>query len=168
VELAAKDPLLPTDRTHDRLGLATGAASAVPVRCDVTIHAAAGLPQPNGVPPLRLETVTIENVAMQIQTYTDRNIAGHEALAQTVEEIVQRLLGRFSEQISRVEVHLSDENSSAKSGIADKRCLLEAKLAGQQPVSVSEQAQTVESAVKGAAHKMVHLLDSELGKLRQH
>lgn len=67
MELAAKDPLLPTDRTHDRLGLATGAASAVPVRCDVTIHAAAGLPQPNGVPPLRLETVTIENVAMQIQ-----------------------------------------------------------------------------------------------------
>jgi hypothetical protein len=115
-----------------------------------------------------LETVAIEHVPMQIQTNTDRNIAGHEALAQTVEGILQRLLARFSEQITRVEVHLSDENSSAKSGMADKRCLLEARLAGQQPVSVSEQAQTVESAVTGAAHKMVHLLDSELGKLRQH
>lgn len=105
---------------------------------------------------------------MQIQTNTDRNISGREALAQNVEEILTRLLGRFGDQITRVEVHLSDENSSSKSGIEDKRCLLEVRLAGQQPVSVSEQAQTVDAAVTGAAHKMISLLDSELGKLRQH
>lgn len=105
---------------------------------------------------------------MQIQTNTDRNIVGHEALAQNVEEIVERLLGRFGDQITRVEIHLSDENSSTKSGTADKRCLLEARLAGQQPVSVSELAHTVDAAVTGAAHKMISLLESELGKLRQH
>jgi hypothetical protein len=111
---------------------------------------------------------TTENAAMQIQTNTDRNIAGDEALVQNVEEILERLLGRFGEQITRLEVHLSDENSSAKFGVADKRCLLEARLAGQQPVSVTEHAQTVEAAVTGAAHKMIHLLASELGKLREH
>ncbi|MEO7051253.1 MAG: HPF/RaiA family ribosome-associated protein, partial [Rhodanobacter sp.] len=95
-------------------------------------------------------------------------IAGHEALAQNVEEVVERLLGRFSEQVTRVEVHLSDENGSSKSGAADKRCLLEVRLAGRQPVSVSEQAHTVNAAVTGASHKMIHLLESELGKLRQH
>lgn len=105
---------------------------------------------------------------MQIQTNTDRNISGHEALAQHVEEILEYLLARFTDQITRVEVHLSDENSSAKSGVADKRCLLEVRLAGQKPVSVSEQAQTVDAAVTGAAHKMISLLDRELGKLRQH
>ena len=104
---------------------------------------------------------------MQIQTNTDRNISGHDALAQNVEEILERLLGRFGEQITRVEVHLSDENGSTKSGADDKRCLLEVRLAGQQPVSVSEQAHTVNAAVTGAAHKMIHLLETELGKLRQ-
>ena len=105
---------------------------------------------------------------MQIQTDTDRNISGHDSLALQVEEILERLLGRFSDRISRVEAHLSDENGSTKSGVADKRCLLEVRLAGQQPVSVSQQAQTVDTAVTGAAHKMISLLDSELGKLRQH
>lgn len=108
------------------------------------------------------------NITMQIQTNTDRNISGHETLDQHVEEILERLLGRFSDQITRIEVHLSDEDSATKSGVADKRCLLEARLAGRQPVSVSEQAQTVDAAVTGAAHKMTSLLDSELGKLRQH
>ena len=105
---------------------------------------------------------------MQIQINTDRNIPGNEALAKSVEEIVERILGRFGTQITRVEVHLSDEDSGAKSGIADKRCLLEVRLAGQQPISVTDQADHVEAAVAGAAHKMVSLLDSELGKLRQH
>ena len=105
---------------------------------------------------------------MQIQTNTDRNISGHDALAQNVEEILERLLGRFSDQITRVEVHLSDENGSTKSSVEDKRCLLEVRLAGQQPVSVSEQAHTVNAAVTGAAHKMISLLETELGKLRAH
>ena len=49
--------------------------------------------------------------------------------------------------------------------MVDKRCLLEVRLAGRQPASVSEQAQTVDQAVRGAAQKMVSSLESELGKL---
>ena len=105
---------------------------------------------------------------MQIQTNTDQNISGHDALAQNVEEVLERLLGRFGDQITRAEVHLSDGNGSTKSGVEDKRCLLEIRLAGQPPVSVSEQAHTVNAAVTGAAHKMISLLETELGKLRQH
>lgn len=62
-------------------------------------------------------------------------------------------------------MHLSDEDSASKSGVADKRCLLEARLAGRDPVSVSDIALTVEQAANGAAKKMVSLLESELGKL---
>ncbi len=105
---------------------------------------------------------------MQIQVNTDRNISGDDSLAETVGEILERLLARFANQITRLEVHLSDENSTSKSGVVDKRCLLEARLAGRDPTSVSDVALTVEQAVTGAAHKMVSLLESELGKLGKH
>lgn len=105
---------------------------------------------------------------MQIQVNTDKNISGHEALAQNVEDILTRVLARFAPQITRLEVHLSDENSASKSGVVDKRCLLEARLAGRDPTSVNNTALTVEQAVTGAAQKMVSLLDSQLGKLGKH
>ncbi len=101
---------------------------------------------------------------MQVQINTDKNISGDEAFAQSIEDVLRRVLSRFSDQITRIEVHLSDENSAAKSGMADKRCLLEVRLAGQQPIVVSEQAQSVEQAVKGAAQQMVSLIETELGK----
>ena len=105
---------------------------------------------------------------MHIQINTDKNISGQEAMTQDVEEILKRVLGRFAGQITRLEVHLSDENSASKSGVIDKRCLLEARLAGREPTSVSDLALTIEQATSGAAHKMVRLLESELGKLGTH
>lgn len=102
---------------------------------------------------------------MQIQINTDSNIEGNNALAQQVETVVRGTLDRFSEQITRVEVHLSDENSDNKFGAKDKRCLLEVRLAGRQPIAVSEQAPTLEQAVDGAAEKMKRSLDSTLGRL---
>jgi hypothetical protein len=105
---------------------------------------------------------------MQIQVNTDRNISGDEAFIHHIEATLNHTLGRFSDHITRLEVHVSDENSTSKSGSADKRCLLEARLAGRDPSSVSDQAQTVEQAVHGAAHKMVSLLEHELGKLGSH
>lgn len=105
---------------------------------------------------------------MQIQVNTDRNISGQEALSQDVEAILNRVLARFASQITRLEVHLSDVNSASKSGVIDKRCLLEARLSGREPTSVSDSASSVEKAVAGAAQKMVSLLKSELGKLGEH
>jgi len=102
---------------------------------------------------------------VHIQVNTDKNIAGHEGLARSVEETLNHVLARFANQITRLEVHLSDENSASKSGVVDKRCLLEARLAGHDPRSVSDLALTVDQAVSGAARKMVSLLESELGKL---
>lgn len=102
---------------------------------------------------------------MQIQVNTDNNISGDERLGQVVEETLKQTLARFASQITRLEVHLSDENSNSKSGVIDKRCLLEARLTGRKPTTVSDTALTIDQAVKGAAQKMVNLLESELGKL---
>lgn len=104
---------------------------------------------------------------MQVQINTDRNIEGNHALTQQIEAAVRSTLDRFSEQVTRVEVHLSDENSEHKFGAKDKRCLLEVRLAGREPIAASDQAPTVEEAVDGAAQKMKHRLDSTLGRLGQ-
>jgi len=104
---------------------------------------------------------------MKIQLNTDVNIEGTEALAAQVTAWVEQALTRFSQHVTRVEVHLSDENGS-KSGQHDQRCMLEARLEGRQPVAVTDHAATLEQAVHGAARKLAHLLDSTLGRLHDH
>jgi ribosome-associated translation inhibitor RaiA len=104
---------------------------------------------------------------MQIQINTDDNITNSDALAERIEATVRDVLERFSDQVTRVEVHLSDENSDKKSGGADIRCLLEARLAGRQPVAVTDEAATLEQAVDGAVRKMRRSLDSTIGRLQQ-
>ena len=101
---------------------------------------------------------------MKIQINTDRNIEGHEELAHEVEATLEAAVGRFAHQITRVEVHLSDLNSQ-KFGADDKRCLLEARLAGLRPTAVSHEAATVQEAVEGAAKKLQSSLESTLGRL---
>lgn len=61
---------------------------------------------------------------MHVQTNTDRNIQASESLAAQVEAVVIGALGRFVDQVTRVEVHLSDENgakSGAESSLARER-----------------------------------------------
>ncbi len=101
---------------------------------------------------------------MQVQINTDRNIEGHEALAAQVSDVVGSALSRISDHITRVEVHLSDENSH-KSGQNDKRCVMEARLEGRQPIAVTHQAATLDQAVDGAADKLTRLIESTLGRL---
>ncbi len=69
---------------------------------------------------------------MRVQLKTDRHMAAHNELTHQVETVMEGAVGRFADQITRVEVHLSDENSQ-KGGGDDTRCLLEARLAGLQP-----------------------------------
>lgn len=102
---------------------------------------------------------------MQIQINTDSNIEGDAELVQLMKAVVRNGLDRFSEQVTRVEVHLSDQNSDKKFGNEDIRCLLEARLAGLQPISVSDSAATLEQAVDGAVEKLTRSLDSTLGRL---
>lgn len=104
---------------------------------------------------------------MKIQLNTDVNINGTEGLAAKVAATIEQALERFSEHVTRVEVHLSDENGD-KSGQHDQRCMLEARLKGRQPVAVTDHAATLEQAVHGAAQKLAHLLDSTLGRLHDH
>lgn len=104
---------------------------------------------------------------MKIQVNTDDNVEGREKLARRVEAEVSRTLGHLSDHITRVEVHLSDENSG-KSGRDDKRCLMEARIEGRQPVAVSNLAGSLDEAFCGAAEKLRRALERTLGRLKDH
>jgi ribosome-associated translation inhibitor RaiA len=104
---------------------------------------------------------------MQIQINTDNNIEGSARMSAYFTETLEDALSRFQEQITRVVVHLSDENAH-KEGGDDKRCLLEARLKGLKPVVVSHNAENIEIAVSGATDKLVKSLESTIGKLRNH
>jgi len=104
---------------------------------------------------------------MQIQVNTDNNIHGRDDVVRHVEGVVQSKLGAVAAHITRVEVHLQDENA-AKGGPDDKRCMVEVRLEGRAPIAATHNAGTIPSAVSGALDKMRNALDSELGKLRKH
>ncbi|MFZ1730940.1 MAG: HPF/RaiA family ribosome-associated protein [Bacteroidota bacterium] len=104
---------------------------------------------------------------MQIQINTDHNIEGREALSAHVTSIVENALIRNSDHITRVEVHLSDD-ASQKSGQDSKRCVMEARLESRPPIVVTHHAGTVEQAVDGASEKLTRLIESTLGRARDH
>jgi hypothetical protein len=104
---------------------------------------------------------------MQIQVNGDNQIHAREKLAAQVEEVVGGALQRFGERISRVEVHLTDENH-LKNGQAEKKCLIEAHITGHASTAVSHHAHTLEQAVGGAAHKLERAIDHTLGRLKNH
>jgi len=101
---------------------------------------------------------------MQVEVHTDNHIVGDDELSRRVEDEVESVLGRFGEQIIRVIVQLNDTNSH-KSGDRDKRCLMEARIAGHQPIAVSHEADTLDEAIAAAAEKLERALDHTLGKL---
>lgn len=88
---------------------------------------------------------------MHVQVSTDNHVVGSAELSREVEAVVEEALGRFSDWITRVEVQLSDESSGSKTRDNDKRCVMEARPAGQQPISVSHQGSTMDQALKGSA-----------------
>lgn len=102
---------------------------------------------------------------MLIQVNTDRNIEGNEELRRRVNDSVQSTLGRFNDRITRVEVHLSDQNSGERGGSNDKRCTIEVRLEGRQPTAVSHEAPSVDQAIDGAADKALRSIESTLERL---
>lgn len=102
---------------------------------------------------------------MKIQLNTDKNIQGTEKLEAHVSERINHAFMPFSEQITRVEVHLSDENAQ-KAGVDDIQCKIEARIQGMQPVLVASKDSSKEKALDQAIQKMKAALDTVIGKMR--
>jgi len=102
---------------------------------------------------------------MNIQINTGHNIQGNEALIAKFSSIIESSLSRMSDHITNVEVHLKDEDGNKK-GKNDKRCMIEARLVGRQPIVVTNHASTLNEALDGAIDKLIGMIDSILGRQR--
>lgn len=112
-----------------------------------------------------IETKT-QNI-MQIQFNTDKTIEGHERMQNHFSAEIEEKLKRFEDKITRLEIHIGDENSD-KFGLDDKRCVIEAKLAGLNPLVVTHNADTIEKAFSGAADKIKKVLTTTYDKMKSH
>lgn len=104
---------------------------------------------------------------MKIQLNTDKNIPGYERLEGYFSSLIEDELSRFSDHITRIEVHLADENGQKK-GMNDKRCTLEARLKNKQPIAVTSHANTVEEVVNDAVEKLKASIETIVGRLKNH
>ncbi len=101
---------------------------------------------------------------MQVQIHTDNHIEGTEAMGKWVTTSVKDALARFAGQITRVEVHFSDENAGKKTSPENKHCMLEVRMEGLQPLAVNHHAANLNQALDGASEKLIHLIESTIGR----
>lgn len=100
---------------------------------------------------------------MDIQINTSNNLEGRQAIIDELEATVRDRLSRFEDRLTRVELHVGDENGERSVG-GDIRCQIEARPAGQGPVSVSDQSDSIDQAASGALTKLTTALDRSFGK----
>jgi sigma 54 modulation/S30EA-like ribosomal protein len=102
---------------------------------------------------------------VQIQVNTDHNIHGGEGLTAYVTDELTSGLARFDGWLTRVEVHISEDSAGRTE---DKRCVIEARPSGAQPVAVTHHAGTVDEAYSGAAQKLHKVLDTKYSRRHDH
>jgi hypothetical protein len=104
---------------------------------------------------------------MTIQFNTDKSLSVNNSFAEKLGAVLQDELQKFGDTITRLEVYLSDQNGN-KPGINDKKCVLEARLSGRQPITATNLANNYELAVDGAVEKLKSSLETIVGKLNAH
>lgn len=92
---------------------------------------------------------------MQIQIH-GQDVVIHDQLRELVEQRLAEAVEHFPDRLTRLEVHLRDMNGG-KAGI-DKRCTVEARPRGMEPVAVSHDADNIAEAIRQAAGKLERAL----------
>lgn len=108
---------------------------------------------------------TSKESIVKIQVNIDKSLESNETIIASIEADVQSAFERHADRLTRIEVHLGDEDGAKDGSGADKRCLLEARPSGLKPVVVTAFAGTVEQACHDATRKMQSLLKSTFGRI---
>ena len=104
---------------------------------------------------------------MQIQINADNHLESSAARDDWAHGVVEAAMGHFADNVTRVEVHLSDENVG-KGGAAVVRCKMEARVTGRPPIAVSNDAASLDPAVNGAAQKLARATEHAVGRADKH
>lgn len=86
------------------------------------------------------------------------------AIADRLRGSVEQELGHLSGRLTRIEAHVGDHNAQ-KHGDSDKRCMLEARPRGLDPVAVTAEHADLYEAIDDAAGKLRRALETRFGKL---
>ncbi|SFQ70311.1 Sigma 54 modulation protein / S30EA ribosomal protein [Flavobacterium akiainvivens] len=105
---------------------------------------------------------------MQVTIHTDNHIENSDRRETYFNEVINQKLKRFDDFITALEVHVTDENSKDRTGNADIRCQIEARINGKSPLSATCHADTVEKAIGGCIEKIKHALEHTYDKMRSH
>lgn len=91
-----------------------------------------------------------------------------DATVSWTEDRIRAQLGHLTDKLTRVEVHLRDDNSAAKSSPDDKRCMMEARIAGRRPLAVEHTGSNLHKVIDEAAGKLSRAVkkDSERSATR--
>lgn len=100
---------------------------------------------------------------MLIQVHSNHSIEISQGLEDRVRASLASTLTRFDNHLTRLQVHLNDENAG-KSGPQDKRCQIEARLKHHEPLSVTHKADSLDLAIEGATTKLGNALERLIGK----
>ena len=104
---------------------------------------------------------------MQVQFNSDSSVMGTREVAERIEAAVREKLARFEERLTRIEIHVRDENA-AKGGADDKACTIEARPRGGKPIGVTANAGKVDDAARKAANTLAQRLERHFGKESKH
>ena len=104
---------------------------------------------------------------MQVQFNSDSSVMGTENVATRIEARVREKLARFEDRLTRLEIHVRDENG-AKGGGDDKACTIEARPSGGKPIGVTAHANKVDDAANKAATTLAQRLERHFGKGERH
>lgn len=103
---------------------------------------------------------------MQTQIFA-QGLTLPDPLRTYIERTLATRLEHFTERLTRVEVHLKDQNSRKKNGV-DKHCLIEARPRGLDPVAAEHDAAEWKDAVHEAVQKLERLLHHRIDKEKNH
>lgn len=101
---------------------------------------------------------------MKILVHTDNNLKGSQSFSAKISQELENSLERFKDNITTLEVHLSNENPH-KNNLSTVRCTIEARLAGRQPLTTTDHASILEQAIDGCTEKLIHLIEHTLGRI---
>ncbi len=104
---------------------------------------------------------------MQVQFNSDSSVMGTQEVAERIENHVREKLARFEDRLTRVEIHVRDENGP-KHGADDKACTIEARPRGGKPIGVTGHADKVDDAARKAAGTLAQRLERHFGKSERH
>ena len=89
-----------------------------------------------------------------------------DAIDEYVHERVKKELAHMMDRITRVEVHLRDDNGLQKSASNDKRCTMEARPAGRQPLAVEHAGDNLQQVIAETAGKLSRALKTTFDKAK--